>query len=78
MTADAYTHTQFFNGEFDNFICIGDCREIYDGEATKGLFPAASNITPYLQPNTGHALALASNASAGYEVMLQYLASQGL
>jgi hypothetical protein len=76
--ADAYARIQFFNGEFDNFICIGDCRDIYNEEATKGLFPAASNITAYLQPNTGHALTLALNASAGYEVMLQYLASQGL
>jgi hypothetical protein len=76
--ANGCTRMQFFNGEFDNFICVGDCRNVYNGEATEGLFPAASNITTYLQPNTGHALTLASNASAGYEIMLQYLDSQGL
>ncbi|KAK4032179.1 hypothetical protein C8A01DRAFT_41389 [Parachaetomium inaequale] len=68
---------QLFNGEFDNFICNGDCRGVYDKETTEFLFPG-SKITPYLQPNTGHALNVATNASAGYQVMLQYLDSNGL
>ncbi len=72
------TLVQLFNGEFDNYICVGDCRGVYDKDAVEGLFPAASNITTYLQPNTGHALTVATNASAGYEVILQYLDSQGL
>ncbi|SPQ25745.1 5462d2cc-03d4-4597-83d1-91a8153b4de2 [Thermothielavioides terrestris] len=38
----------------------------------------AVNVTSYLQPNTGHALTVATNASAGYEVILQYLDSHGL
>jgi hypothetical protein len=42
------------------------------------MYPGATDIFPYLQPNTGHALTLATNASAGFEVMLQYLDSQGL
>ncbi len=77
-TTDFCTHLQFFNGEFDNYVCIGDCRNVYDEEVTKGLFPAVSNIATYLQPNTGHALTVATNASAGYEVIMQYLDSQWL
>jgi hypothetical protein len=69
---------QFFNGEFDNFVCVGDCRKTYLEEETKKMYPGATDIFPYLQPNTGHALTLATNASAGFEVMLQYLDSQGL
>lgn len=42
------------------------------------MYPKASHIESYLQPNTGHVLTLATNASAGYEVMLQYLDSQRL
>jgi hypothetical protein len=44
------------------------------------VFPAvpASDISSYLQPNTGHALTVATNSSAGYQVMLQYLDSHGL
>ncbi|KAL2170679.1 hypothetical protein VTG60DRAFT_4521 [Thermothelomyces hinnuleus] len=66
-----------FNGEFDNYICIGDCRGVYNATMAKGLFPDAV-IEPYLQPNTGHALTVAKNASAGYQVMLHFLDSHGL
>lgn len=75
---DGFTRTQFFNGEFDNFVCKGDCRNIYDEELTNYTYPAASDRSAYLQPNTGHALTPSTNASAGFEVMLQYLDSQGL
>lgn len=69
---------QSFVGEFDYYICAGDCRDQYDAAATKMLFPAASNRSYYLQPNTGHVLNLAKNASAGYEVMFKYLSDNGL
>ena len=69
---------KFFNGEFDNFVCVGDCRKTYLEEETRKMYPKATDLSPYLQPNTGHALTLATNASAGFEVMLQYLDSQGL
>jgi len=71
---------QFFNGEFDNFICIGDCRGIYNGTAARVLFPSVpkADLVSYLQPNTGHALTVATNASAGYQVMLQFLDSRRL
>ncbi|KAL2187887.1 hypothetical protein L209DRAFT_764701 [Thermothelomyces heterothallicus CBS 203.75] len=68
---------QLFNGEFDNYICIGDCGGVYNATVAKGLFPDAVT-EPCLQPNTGHALTVAKNASAGYQVMLHLLDSHGL
>ncbi|KAK7210060.1 hypothetical protein V2G26_017238 [Clonostachys chloroleuca] len=68
---------QFFIGEFDNFVCRGDCRGIYDQTEADRIFPH-SNATYYLQPNTGHAPGLSKNASAGYEVMLEFLDSHNL
>lgn len=47
-------------------------------ETLKGLNPAATHIGVHLQPGTGHGLTLSTNATAGYEVMLAYLGSQGL
>ncbi|KAL2193162.1 hypothetical protein P885DRAFT_45836 [Corynascus similis CBS 632.67] len=68
---------QFFNGEFDNYICIGDCKGALDEETVKILFPNTT-VYHYLQPNTGHALTVATNASAGYQVMLNFLDEKGL
>ncbi|KAF5530778.1 alpha beta-hydrolase [Fusarium mexicanum] len=59
-------------------FCDGDCNNTYDMETLKGLNPAASHIGVHLQPGTGHGLTLSTNATAGYEVMLAYLGSQGL
>ncbi|VUC24575.1 unnamed protein product [Clonostachys rosea] len=67
----------FFIGEFDNFVCRGDCRDIYNQTEAERIFPH-SNPTYYLQPETGHAPALSKNASAGFEVMLGYLDSHNL
>lgn len=69
---------QFFTGELDNYICNGDCRGIFSKEIADAMYPNATDITPYLQPNTGHASGLSKNASAGYEVMLEYLDGRGL
>ena len=65
-------------GEYDYINCGGYCPGTYSEERTNGLWPNASDYFPYLQPNTGHALTLSTNASAGYEVMLGYLNSHGL
>jgi hypothetical protein len=35
--------------------------------------PKAEDVVPYLQPDTGHATDFSLNASAGYEVMLDFL-----
>ncbi|KAF4948192.1 hypothetical protein FGADI_9820 [Fusarium gaditjirri] len=69
---------QYFIGENDYPLCDGDCNNTYDMETLKGLNPAASHIGVHLQPGTGHGLTLSTNATAGYEVMLAYLDSQGL
>ncbi|KAF2655184.1 hypothetical protein K491DRAFT_599447 [Lophiostoma macrostomum CBS 122681] len=68
----------FFTGEFDNYVCDGDCNGVYDEDFTNYLYPNAKAPAHYLQPGAGHATGLSTNASAGYEVMLQYLDSQGL
>ncbi|KAF5534097.1 alpha beta-hydrolase [Fusarium phyllophilum] len=68
----------YFIGENDYPFCDGDCNNTYDMETLKGLNPAASHIGVHLQPGTGHGLTLSTNATAGYEVMLAYLGSQGL
>ncbi|KAM0486963.1 hypothetical protein ACHAPX_000230 [Trichoderma viride] len=70
----------FFIGEFDNYVCNGDCNGIYSADFARQLYPgvAAKDLTYYLQPNTGHASALSTNASAGYEVMLGFLDARGL
>jgi pimeloyl-ACP methyl ester carboxylesterase len=68
----------FFTGEFDNYICNGDCRGVYDEELTKALFPNAADVTPYLQPGGGHATGLSKGAREGYEVQLKWLEEKGL
>ncbi|KAK0387646.1 hypothetical protein NLU13_3891 [Sarocladium strictum] len=68
----------FFTGEYDNYICNGDCRGIFDMDMAKGMFPHATNISSHLQPGAGHATGLSRGADAGYEVMLSYLDMQGL
>ncbi|EHK49886.1 uncharacterized protein TrAtP1_007736 [Trichoderma atroviride] len=70
----------FFVGEFDNFVCNGNCSGIYAADFANQLYPsvAADDLVYYLQPNTGHASMLSTNASAGYEVMLGFLDSRGL
>ncbi|KKP00388.1 hypothetical protein THAR02_07517 [Trichoderma harzianum] len=70
----------FFVGEFDNFICNGNCSGIYSEAFARQIYPGVGvdDLTYYLQPNTGHASMLSKNASAGYEVMLGFLDSRGL
>ncbi|KAK0629529.1 hypothetical protein B0T17DRAFT_189144 [Bombardia bombarda] len=68
----------FFAGEFDWFLCLGNCTGTYNEAMTRQVFPNAIDPTPYLQPNTGHANTLSLNASAGYQVMYNYLGNHGL
>ncbi|KAI1761297.1 hypothetical protein GGR53DRAFT_469445 [Hypoxylon sp. FL1150] len=69
---------QLIAGEFDFVNCNGDCKGTYTVEGIKNsTFPGSSNVTVHLQPNTGHALTVAKNASAGFEVMFSYLEAQG-
>ncbi|OAQ64717.1 alpha/beta-Hydrolase [Pochonia chlamydosporia 170] len=69
---------QFFLGEYDVPICAGDCKNTYDMEVLKKLYPKATDVSVYLQPETGHGLTLSRNATAGYDVMFSYLEEHGL
>ncbi|KAK9364428.1 Alpha/Beta hydrolase protein, partial [Lipomyces kononenkoae] len=69
----------FFTGEYDNYVCNGDCNGVQYQDQTEYIYGNATDqFSFYLQPNTGHATGLSMNASAGYEVMLQFLDSRGL
>jgi hypothetical protein len=41
-------------------------------------FPAASAFEAYIQPNTGHGLNFHYNATAGYQVIQDFLGRNGL
>lgn len=60
-------------GENDYPVCDGDCNNSYSLDNITELYPAASNISVYLQPGTGHGLTLSTNATAGYDVMFSFL-----
>jgi hypothetical protein len=78
MLTNFPSNLQLITGEFDFVNCNGNCTDTYTVESIKdSLFPGASNVTIYLQPNTGHALAVATNATAVFDLMLSYLEGQG-
>ncbi|KAL6150985.1 hypothetical protein ACJQWK_10464 [Exserohilum turcicum] len=73
------------NGENDVPFCGGNCYGQIEGanfsnipEAVGMAFPSASAFFSYIQPNTGHGLNLHYNATAGYQVMQDFLAANGL
>ncbi|GAD98592.1 hypothetical protein CHGG_09132 [Paecilomyces variotii No. 5] len=69
---------QFFVGEYDFPFCDGDCKNAYDVSVLKSFYPAASDVSTYIQPATGHGLTVTKNATAGYQVIFSYLGAQGL
>ncbi|OQV05146.1 hypothetical protein CLAIMM_09932 [Cladophialophora immunda] len=69
---------QFFLAEFDFYICDGDCKGAYDPQDLKDTYPNAAVVEDYIQPNTGHAFPLHNNATAGYQVMFDFLERNGL
>ncbi|KAL6246616.1 hypothetical protein RBB50_006854 [Rhinocladiella similis] len=64
--------------EKDFYICGGDCKGLYSVEQQYKIFPNASDIQIDIQPNTGHALPLHNNATAGFQVSFDFLAKNGL
>ncbi|KAK3068261.1 hypothetical protein LTR53_014320 [Teratosphaeriaceae sp. CCFEE 6253] len=68
----------FFNGERDVAACLADCRGLFNATAAAGVFPDAEAVDWYLQPGAGHGLPFHRNASAGYQVMSEWLGSHGL
>ncbi|KAL1854216.1 hypothetical protein Plec18167_000133 [Paecilomyces lecythidis] len=69
---------QFFIGEYDFPFCNGDCRNAYHLSVLESFYPAASDVSTYMQPATGHGLTVAKNATAGYQAIFSYLGAQGL
>ncbi|KAK6405638.1 hypothetical protein LTR81_019663 [Elasticomyces elasticus] len=69
---------QFVEAEFDTVICDGDCKNTYTAEALHAIYPNASSIDVHIQPGAGHALTFHRNATAGYKVSFDWLASHGL
>jgi pimeloyl-ACP methyl ester carboxylesterase len=72
-------------GEQDVPFCGGNCYGQVTGtnfsnipEDVAMAFPSASAFTSYIQPNTGHGLNFHYNATAGYQVVQDFLASNGL
>ena len=68
---------QFMLPEFDFYISDGDCKGSYSLQELKNTYPNAV-VEDYIQPNTGHALTLHNNATAGYQVTFDFLNRNGL
>lgn len=64
---------QYFLPEQDFYICRGDCNNLANMTALWETYPHASDIEVAIQPNTGHALPLHHNATAGFQVMFDFL-----
>ncbi|KAI4703293.1 hypothetical protein J4E81_002171 [Alternaria sp. BMP 2799] len=72
-------------GETDVPFCGGNCYGQLMGSNASNIpegvamaYPNASAFESYIQPNTGHGLNFHYNATAGYQVMQDFLASNGL
>lgn len=64
----------------DLIFCGGVCYGIVDGP-TSGvpeLFAAAKPLEVYIQPDTGHGMNLHYNATGWYDVVFDFLGSNGL
>ncbi|EHK18069.1 uncharacterized protein TRIVIDRAFT_44656 [Trichoderma virens Gv29-8] len=69
---------QFLLPEFDFYICRGDCHDLFNLTALNQTYPHATKIEVALQPNTGHALPLHNNATAGFQLMFDFFSRNGL
>lgn len=69
---------QYLLPEFDFYICRGACNGLANVTALNETYPNASDIEVAIQPNTGHALPLHNNATAGFEVSFDFLSRHGL
>ncbi|KAL1796917.1 hypothetical protein ACET3X_005457 [Alternaria dauci] len=72
-------------GETDVPFCGGNCYGQIMGTNTSNIpegvalaYPSASAFESYIQPNTGHGLTFHYNATAGYQVIQDFLANNGL
>ncbi|KAH7086602.1 hypothetical protein FB567DRAFT_580703 [Paraphoma chrysanthemicola] len=69
---------QYLLPESDFYICRGDCKDLAKVEELNATWPKASAIEVVIQPNTGHALPLHNNATAGFQLTYDFLGRNGL
>lgn len=69
---------QYLLPEFDFYICRGDCNGLANVTMLAQTYPNATAIEVAIQPNTGHALPLHNNATAGFQLTYDFLARHGL
>lgn len=67
----------FMLAEYDFFICGGDCRGVANRTQLELSYPKVAALDVDIQPNTGHALPLHNNASAGFQVSFDFLKRNG-
>ncbi|KAL3481696.1 hypothetical protein BJX99DRAFT_243412 [Aspergillus californicus] len=79
-SAEGYTGALLFAlGEYDFAVCAGNCTESYDLDAIKAnVFPNATDVDVHIQPGSGHALTMHSNATGHFEAIFGYLGENGL
>jgi pimeloyl-ACP methyl ester carboxylesterase len=69
---------QYLLPEFDFYICRGDCNKLANVTNLAQTYPNATAIEVAIQPNTGHALPLHNNATAGFQLIYDFLGRHGL
>ena len=67
-----------FAGEFDFAFCDGVCPGTFNTSQLSALYPNAADFEVYLQPDTGHVVQMSLNATAGYQVIFEFLAKNHL
>ncbi|KAF2832163.1 hypothetical protein CC86DRAFT_424516 [Ophiobolus disseminans] len=69
---------QYLLPEFDFYVCRGDCNNLANKTQLMGRYPNATALDVVIHPNTGHALPLHKNATAGFQLTYDFLAKNGL
>lgn len=69
---------QYLLPENDFYICRGDCKGVVNETLLHQTYPNATTIEVVIQPNTGHALTLHNNATAGFQLIYNFLERNGL
>lgn len=65
---------QLTTGDSDTTMCGGNCTSILEPAAIE--FPASTRFATYLQPDSGHALNMHLNASAYFDVIMEFLSEE--
>ncbi|KAK5134242.1 hypothetical protein LTR08_006785 [Meristemomyces frigidus] len=69
---------QYLLPENDFYVCRGDCKGLANVTTLAQTYPNATAIEVAIQPNTGHALPLHNNATAGFQLIFDFLGRHGL